>query len=178
MCLSKEEFVSHTNKMLWATHFPQTFSVFTYISVNVWLNIHCECRHIIPSTLQSLKKLGYLVFVIGCSTSLYLWTYVSQYLINPTSDTIMQYWKWITGYVIAMGLISFGVVYKLGPITDPKSASLLQWSIQLIGLGLIYNGTQIREVSIALIVIVLFFYNLTLRLPAFLSDSKFFITLR
>ncbi|KAK3106637.1 hypothetical protein FSP39_024173 [Pinctada imbricata] len=125
---------------------------------------------------QSIKKIGYVIFAVGCSASLYMWTIITQYLINPTTDTILLYWKWVTGYIIFIGLISFAVCYKFGPVTDQRSLSLIQWTLQLIGLIMIYNGTQIREFSIAIIVTLLTLYNL--RMPRVVAHSRCFIYLR
>ena len=58
-----------------------------------------------------------------------------------------------------MGMISFAIVYRYGPVTDPRTLNLIQWLLQGIGLVLVYNSTQIREVSIALIIIVLTVYK-------------------
>ena len=58
-----------------------------------------------------------------------------------------------------MGIISFAIVYRYGPVTDPRTLNLIQWLLQAIGLVLVYNSTQIREISIALIIILVTVYN-------------------
>ena len=73
--------------------------------------------------------------------------------------TFIEYWHYILGYCILMGIISFAIVYRYGPVTDPRTLNLIQWFLQGIGLVLVYNSSQIREVSIALIIILVTIYN-------------------
>ena len=115
--------------------------------------------------LQSLKKIGYLMVLSSCCASLYFW----QLLATSLSTTIFSYWKWILGYVALTGFISFGVCYKYGPITDTKSLNILQWMIQAICLLLIFQGTQLPQVSAAIIIVILTLYNL----PAGLYNNSF-----
>ncbi|XP_071156928.1 nuclear envelope integral membrane protein 1-like isoform X2 [Mytilus edulis] len=105
---------------------------------------------------QSLKKLGYLMVLSSCCASMYFW----QLFATSFSSTIMSYWKWILGYIAVTGFLSFGACYKYGPITDKKSLNILQWLIQALGLLMIYQGTQIPKISVAIIMVILTLYNL------------------
>ncbi|CAG2185853.1 Nuclear envelope integral membrane protein 1 [Mytilus edulis] len=105
---------------------------------------------------QSLKKLGYLMVLSSCCASMYFW----QLFATSFSTTIMSYWKWILGYIAVTGFLSFGACYKYGPITDKKSLNILQWLIQALGLLMIYQGTQIPKISVAIIMVLLTMYNL------------------
>ncbi|XP_076093425.1 nuclear envelope integral membrane protein 1-like isoform X2 [Mytilus galloprovincialis] len=105
---------------------------------------------------QSLKKLGYLMVLSSCCASMYFW----QLFATSFSSTIMSYWKWILGYIAVTGFLSFGACYKYGPITDKKSLNILQWLIQTLGLLMIYQGTQIPKISVAIIMVILTMYNL------------------
>lgn len=105
---------------------------------------------------QSLKKLGYLMVISSCCASLYFW----QLFATSFYTQIFTHWKWILGYVAATGFISFGVCYKYGPITDQKNLNILQWVIQGLGLLLMYQGTQIPQLSVAIVIFILTSYNL------------------
>ncbi|XP_061171202.1 nuclear envelope integral membrane protein 1-like [Saccostrea echinata] len=118
---------------------------------------------------QSLKKLGYVLMAIGCSTYMYLWTYIVQHFYETSSTLFGLYWQWIVGYVLVSALISFALCYRYGPLTEPRTLNLIKWCLQLISLVFIYNGTQIREASVAIIVTLITLYNL----PAGLFDNRF-----
>ncbi|CAC5369443.1 Nuclear envelope integral membrane protein 1 [Mytilus coruscus] len=105
---------------------------------------------------QSLKKLGYLMVLSSCCASMYFW----QLFATSFSSTVMSYWKWILGYIAVTGFLSFGACYKYGPITDQKSLNILQWLIQALGVLMIYQGTQIPQISVAIIMVILTMYNL------------------
>lgn len=81
------------------------------------------------------------------------------------------YYVYVIGYFAVAALISFAVCYYKGPVADPRSLNLIKWSIQLLALVMLYNSSQLTEISIALIVLVLIKWNfptfLTKRLKAF-----------
>jgi hypothetical protein len=100
----------------------------------------------------------------GGSASLWVLTTFTSILNNPMADTVVENWQYVLGYIVTAGVLSFAIVYRYGPVTDERSLSLIQWFLQLMGLALVYNSTQIREVSIALIIILLTIYNFPRRL--------------
>lgn len=59
-----------------------------------------------------------------------------------------------------VGFVSFAVCYRYGPLVDDKSINILSWSLQLMGLLLVYMGIQIQRVSFAIIVAAVFAKNL------------------
>jgi hypothetical protein len=66
----------------------------------------------------------------------------------------------LTGYILTVGFMSFAVCYKYGPLENERSINLLTWTLQLLGLGLMYSSIQIPHVAFALIVIALCTKNL------------------
>lgn len=64
------------------------------------------------------------------------------------------------GYVAVVGFISFAVCYRYGPLVDERSINILSWSLQLLGLLLIYAGIQIQPVAFAIIVSLVMAKNL------------------
>lgn len=66
----------------------------------------------------------------------------------------------LTGYVVVVGFISFAVCYRYGPLVNEKNINILSWTLQLIGLLLIYLGIQLYQVAFAIIVAALLTKNL------------------
>ena len=80
--------------------------------------------------------------------------YAVQYLWENLESLLRLYPQYVAAYVAVAALISFAVCYYKGPVTDTRSLDLIKWTIQLIALGLIYGSTQIPEVSLTIIVMV------------------------
>lgn len=59
-----------------------------------------------------------------------------------------------------VGFISFAVCYRYGPLADEKSINILSWTLQLIGLVLVYLGIQIQQVAFVIVLAVLLSKNL------------------
>ncbi|KAK3600326.1 hypothetical protein CHS0354_006689 [Potamilus streckersoni] len=108
---------------------------------------------------QKLKNVGYVLLFIGSSASLYLLQCMSSWITNPVTNHVLDYWQWIVGYIGVMGLLSFVLVYRFGPMTETRTLNLIQWFLQGLGLVLVFISTQITEVSVALIIIMLTVYN-------------------
>ncbi|CAE1312431.1 Nuclear envelope integral membrane protein 1 [Acanthosepion pharaonis] len=81
------------------------------------------------------------------------WLYSNLYSIST------EYWMGILIYLLSSGSISFLLSYRFGPVTDPRSMNIISWMLQILGLVFIGIGTQIPEVSTAVIIIVLSIYN-------------------
>lgn len=64
------------------------------------------------------------------------------------------------GYLLLVGIVSFGVCYRYGPLENERSINLLSWALQLLGLLLIYSGIQIHPIALALVVIAVCTKNL------------------
>lgn len=105
---------------------------------------------------------------IGLSLYSSFCTYIVRNVLDSSSSIFMDYWQWIVGYICVSALISFAVCYRYGPVTEPRTLYLIKWGLQLIALGFIYNGTQIREASVAIIVTLITLYNL----PAELFNNR------
>ena len=43
----------------------------------------------------------------------------------------------MVAYTLGAGLVSFGVIYRLGPPSNPRTLNLIQWAMQLGGLATI-----------------------------------------
>ncbi|KAH9514364.1 Nuclear envelope integral membrane protein 1 [Bulinus truncatus] len=96
---------------------------------------------------------------------------------NITVDFILKmpvcFQQILVGYLIVAGLVSFAVVYRYGPASDGRTLNLIQWTLQGIGLAFIYNGTQISEISIAIIVGAITLYFLPTGLSSWVKKIKY-----
>ncbi|KAK6183452.1 hypothetical protein SNE40_010932 [Patella caerulea] len=96
-----------------------------------------------------------MLMLAGVSPSLLM----LQWMLTPTQDEVQdnrQHFGY--NYMLVTGLISVISAYRFAPMTDYRSLNLLQWMLQIIGLALIYNGTQIAEASAAIIIMVVSAY--------------------
>lgn len=51
-----------------------------------------------------------------------------------------------------VGFISFAVCYRYGPLVDKRSINILSWTLQIFGLLLVYAGTQVQQVALAIMI--------------------------
>ncbi|CAH3172940.1 unnamed protein product, partial [Porites lobata] len=89
---------------------------------------------------------AYAVLIGGWS----LGAYLIQWNWSNLKDLLLNHNQWVIGYLVVIGLISFGVCYYYGPVTSDRGLDLIRWMLQLIGLSLLYMSTRSDEVSIAL----------------------------
>ncbi|XP_074836512.1 nuclear envelope integral membrane protein 1 [Carettochelys insculpta] len=98
----------------------------------------------------------YFILVGGWSFSLYL----IQLVFRNLREICKSYWQYLLGYVLLVGFTSFAVCYRYGPLENERNINLLTWSLQLLGLLLLYSGIQIRPIALALVVIAVCTKNL------------------
>ncbi|XP_030052518.1 nuclear envelope integral membrane protein 1 isoform X2 [Microcaecilia unicolor] len=101
------------------------------------------------SKLMPKKSPFYVLLVGGWSFSLY----VIQLVFKNLQRIFKGYWQYLLGYVSLMGILSFAVCYRYGPLENERSINLLYWALQLIGLLLMYAGIQVRQAALTLILI-------------------------
>ncbi|XP_064408541.1 nuclear envelope integral membrane protein 1 isoform X2 [Latimeria chalumnae] len=102
------------------------------------------------------KSSFYLLLVTGSSLALY----IIQLVFKNLQDLLKGYWEYVLGYILVVGFISFAVCYRYGPLVDERSMNILCWTLQLIGLVLMYVGIQVRQVAVALIIVAFCTKNL------------------
>eukprot|EP00062_Callorhinchus_milii_P027208 gi/632990230/ref/XP_007884071.1/ PREDICTED: transmembrane protein 194A-like [Callorhinchus milii] len=103
----------------------------------------------ILSRLLPKKSSLYLLIAGGWSLSLYL----IQVTLRNLHFLLREHWQYVLGYVMVSGLLSFAVCYKYGPLQEKRSINLLNWGLQLLGLGLMYCGIQVRQVALVLVAV-------------------------
>ncbi|XP_030066566.1 LOW QUALITY PROTEIN: nuclear envelope integral membrane protein 2 [Microcaecilia unicolor] len=84
----------------------------------------------------------------------------SIFFIHFVKENINWLWhenkKWLFGYFLVVGCVSFAICYRNGPLTNERSIHLLTWTLQLIGCLLIYFSVSMPEAAYALIAILVF----------------------
>ncbi|XP_040395470.1 nuclear envelope integral membrane protein 1 isoform X1 [Cygnus olor] len=103
----------------------------------------------VMSKVMPKKSPVYLLLVGGWSFSLYL----LQLIFKNLREICKSYWQYLLSYMLLVGLVSFGVCYRYGPLENERSINLLSWTLQLLGLLLMYSGIQIRPVALALVLV-------------------------
>jgi len=68
---------------------------------------------------------------------------------------ITLYPHYVIIYVLVVGVTSLLFCHWRGPISQQRTFQTIQWSIQLFGIALIYNATQLRETSLILLAMVI-----------------------
>ena len=77
---------------------------------------------------------------------------------------VTAYPLYIIVYVIVVGVASLLFCHWRGPITHVRTFQVIQWSIQLVAMTLIYHATNFREASLILLVIIILFYLISNKL--------------
>jgi len=89
---------------------------------------------------------------VAYSLSVYLmtrtWFNIKEYLNE-------QYFPLVVGYVLVAGIISFAVVYRMGPPTNPRTINLIQWSMQFVSLVMIVMSSYYQPASLLLCITIL-----------------------
>ncbi len=85
------------------------------------------------------------------------------WFLDHLTETVREYWLYLVAYVLMATVISFAVLYRMGPISNPRTFNLIQWSMQLVGLAMVYFSTQMWELSLCVCLLVLLSYALPSR---------------
>ncbi|XP_069509654.1 nuclear envelope integral membrane protein 1 isoform X3 [Ambystoma mexicanum] len=101
------------------------------------------------SKLMPKKNAFYVLLLSGWSFSLY----VIQLFLRNLQEICKEYWQYLLGYMVLVGFISFAICYKYGPLENERSINILSWTLQLIGMLLMFLGIQVRHVAVTLMVI-------------------------
>ena len=73
-----------------------------------------------------------------------LWLNLKTYLIENH--------VYVLGYLVVSGAISFALIYRMGPVENQRTINLIQWTMQLFALVVIYLSSyhQVASLTIAL----------------------------
>ena len=100
---------------------------------------------------------------VAYSLAVYLmtrtWYNIKEYLTE-------QYFHLVVGYIFTAGLISFAVIYRMGPPSDHRTLNLITWSMQLVALCMIFLSSYHQTASLALIIAVVSWAAIPAKLKA------------
>ncbi|OWK51846.1 Transmembrane protein 194A [Lonchura striata] len=99
--------------------------------------------------LASLLVLVYMMYKV-----------MPKLIFKNLREICKSYWQYLLGYLLLVGLLSFAVCYRYGPLENERSINLLSWALQLLGLLLIYSGIQIHPIALGLVLIAVCTKNL------------------
>ncbi|KAF8795382.1 Nuclear envelope integral membrane protein 1 like protein [Argiope bruennichi] len=97
------------------------------------------------------KSTSYAILVFGYSFILY----ILQLLYKDLNEIVAKYMDLLLAYCLVAAFISFIVCYRLGPVQNVRTFNIIQWSMQIIAALLIYLSSEYREVSTAIILILI-----------------------
>ncbi|KHJ87400.1 hypothetical protein OESDEN_12828 [Oesophagostomum dentatum] len=97
------------------------------------------------------KLIGIPILIGGWSLSMYM----LHFAWRNFATVLVQYQKYLAAYVVTVVLISLAICYKKGPPKDSRSLDLAQWTMQGLALLLIYASSQVQEVSIGVMTILI-----------------------
>ena len=128
--------------------------------------------HLPPSSLPTsislspTQKVGaYAFLMVGWSSLAWLMsTFWGTFL-----ELVVQNWQFSLGYIVVSGLLSFAYVYWQGPISNPRSLTVLQWTLQTVALLLICWSFQSNILSVLAIITLLLVQNFRLCVKDYLA---------
>lgn len=83
-------------------------------------------------------------------------------LLYWSRELLVQYWFHVLVYVLVSGLISFAVLYIKG-VSNPRTMDVLSWTLQLLGVGLIYLSSSSQLTSVILVAVSVLIYATPLK---------------
>ncbi|XP_054828326.1 nuclear envelope integral membrane protein 2 isoform X2 [Eublepharis macularius] len=136
-------------------HFAHNLSrsVVFYYSAGVTFGVLATLVFLLLMLKRFIPKLStFWILMSGC------W-FCTLYLFYNLKEDLKRLWydytRYLLGYVLIVGSVSFAVCYQHGPLAREQSMNLLMWMLQLAGLILIYFGIAIPEVAYAAIATIL-----------------------
>ena len=113
----------------------------------------------LPPTSAQKNILGLGVLLGGYTVA----ASFGYWLCNNLLEVVTHHWQYVLGYVAIAALVSFGIIYRMGPVSDTRTFDLIQWSMQIVGVVLMYMASQTPEVGVANVVVALLFYWVPVR---------------
>ncbi|XP_065582664.1 nuclear envelope integral membrane protein-like isoform X2 [Artemia franciscana] len=106
-----------------------------------------------------LKRAGGFIGAFTLFGGLSLVVYFLNSILTNFREIAFRYSQYLFIYVVVASIISFFVCYRIGPPQNERSITVLQWTLQLFGLLMIFASSHYQEVSLTIIVIVVALHN-------------------
>ena len=106
---------------------------------------------------KSWLGLGVLAGGYTLVGSFFYWLY------RHSLDLLASMWQYIIIYVLISAIVSFAIIYRLGPVENPRTFNLIQWSIQLLALVLIGLASQLPEAGLVFVAMAMLSYLIPAR---------------
>lgn len=106
---------------------------------------------------RSFLGLGFLAGGYTAVMAAFYWAF------DPMMNLMLENWEFVLGYVVIAGLVGFAIIYWWGGVSNPRTFDLIQWSMQLFALVLIFFSTPSNELSAGLVALNLFTYSIPIR---------------
>lgn len=119
-------------------------AVFYYIT-GILLGIFASlliCIYMVSKFIPR-KPMMYGAMIGGWTLSLYF----GQMILENIRFILVTHQMYVFWYVLASGLISFIVCYRMGPPKNQRSKNLIRWGLQLGALFLIFYSSHFQEAS-------------------------------
>eukprot|EP00096_Caligus_rogercresseyi_P013501 TRINITY_DN6134_c0_g1_i1.p1 TRINITY_DN6134_c0_g1~~TRINITY_DN6134_c0_g1_i1.p1 ORF type:complete len:418 (+),score=144.00 TRINITY_DN6134_c0_g1_i1:282-1535(+) len=101
---------------------------------------------------QRRLRLGWSSWILALySISLYFLTSI----ISQAQAYIIQHHLLVISYVAVTAILSAGMTYRFGPVSNPRTLNLIQWALQGLSLGLIYLSSYYQSLSFSLCLILM-----------------------
>ncbi|XP_078084731.1 nuclear envelope integral membrane protein 1a-like isoform X2 [Mustelus asterias] len=124
-----------------------------YYCAGITLGIFAPLVLILLVCRRLLRKRTFLLLQIPS------WS-VSNLLMYLSIVNLSQVRKYLFGYLLVVGCLSYAICCRHGPLSNEHSINLLTWTLQLVALVLIYCGVTCSQCAYAAIAILLCGSNL------------------
>ncbi|XP_060033556.1 nuclear envelope integral membrane protein 2 isoform X2 [Erinaceus europaeus] len=124
-----------------------------YYSSGTVLGILMTLVFVLLLVKKSIPKYStFWALMVGCwSASVYIMCRLIEELKWLTSESR----TYILGYFLTVGLVSFAVCYKHGPLVEATSRNLLAWTLRLLSLLLVCSGITMAPLAYAVGILML-----------------------
>uniref|UniRef100_A0A8C7DYS5 Nuclear envelope integral membrane protein 2 n=1 Tax=Naja naja TaxID=35670 RepID=A0A8C7DYS5_NAJNA len=154
--------IKPTNKVLFTVSVQQKSDIHVFLPNRS--NIFYYCAGIAFGIFIPLVFLVFMLkrFIPKLSTFWILMSgcwFSSLYMLYVSREKLKWMWNnstyYILGYILSVGLISFAICKKRGPLGSEQSMDLLMWMLHVKGLVLIHFGVAIPQVAYAVTIAML-----------------------
>ncbi|VDO19432.1 unnamed protein product [Heligmosomoides polygyrus] len=112
---------------------------------------HQACKFLFDCFLN--HDFNWLPILIGGWS---LSVYILHFAWKNLAMIAVQYQNYLVAYFVTVMAVSLAVCYKRGPPSDSRSHDIAQWTLQAISLLVIYASSQVDEVSVGVIALLVF----------------------